>query len=332
MQACLLTVADPEVGLGHLYRCDALAAALAQQGVATTLIVACSAGHNWLAARAPETPWEIASWNQDATATKSAIGNAHLVVVDAYDIAPEVQRIIQNAAENPVYFDDYGATVPERGVLINGSPGAGLIGYPERPGLTLLLGTDYQVLRPPFWNQTTRTVRETVQSVGVMLGGTDHHGLMNSVLSVVRRAVPQAATVYAVGVNSIPGAIDGVYPTGRLTAQEVKSMFDSLDLLITAAGQTVAEAVSCALPTIMIQTADNQEWNMRGWVARNSAKFVGSPGEYGFVERLVTQLGKLLHPTERLELAASAAECRLSHSTISLANRILAIRATREHK
>jgi len=261
-----LTVADPNIGLGHLYRCDALATALAEKGADVSLLVDCRAGHEWLASRAPENPWKIRPWTDDPETTLDALTNAERVILDAYEVEERVRKKISETVPDPVYFDDFGSNIPDRGIVINGSPGAHLIDYPERPGLVLLLGPQYQVLRQPFWQSTDRTIRERVKSVGVMLGGTDHRGLIDQVLPLVRDAVPAEATVYAIGVE--PDAIRhaGVKATARLTAQQMKELFDRLDLLVTAAGQSVAEAVSCELPTVMIQTAENQKYNFQGWL------------------------------------------------------------------
>ncbi len=271
MRAIFLTVADPHIGLGHLYRCDALATALNERSVDTTLVVDCRSGREWLAARAPETAWTIAPWTDTPAEAQRAITDADGVIVDAYEIVPEVRRLLAERDDAPVWFDDYGSNIPEHGIVINGGPGAHLVGYPERPGLALLLGTDYQVLRKPFWQPTDRIVREDIDSVGVLLGGTDHGGLANEVLSIVRRTVPSDTTVYAIGAEPVVGLPSDIKATGRLTAQEMKNLFDALDILVAAAGQTVAEAVSCKLPTLMIQTAENQEYNVRGWLSLGCA-------------------------------------------------------------
>jgi UDP-4-amino-4,6-dideoxy-N-acetyl-beta-L-altrosamine N-acetyltransferase len=249
-----------------------------------------------------------------------AVANADRVIVDAYDIDDMVRDVIGRAATDPVYFDDYGSNIPDRGIVINGSPGARMIDYPERPGLVLLLGLQYQVLRKPFWQSTNRIIREHVESVGVMLGGTDHLGLMDQLLPLVGDAVPAEATVYAIGVETDAIRHAGVTATGRLTAQQMKDLFDRLDLLVTAAGQTVAEAVSCKLPTVMIQTAENQKYNVDGW--RESCCTIYSDSQ------LSTALNSAMDSSTRSALAASAASLGLQESTMNLAVNIhrLAIR------
>ncbi len=286
MHATFLTVADPHIGLGHLYRCDALATALNDRDIETTLVVDCRSGRDWLNSRAPETRWIVAHWMEGATTTDAVISNASQVIVDAYGITQNVRLAIDDSVEFPIYFDDYGTNVPKSGIVINGSPGAQLVGYPKRPGLKLLLGTDYQLLRKPFWDPTNRTIRTDIESVGVLLGGTDPRGITEKVLEIVRDATPKNARVYAIGVDSYTVSHTDIHGTGRLTARGMKNLFDQLDLLVTAAGQTVAEAVSCRLPTVMIQTANNQRYNVLGWTKEHTATFAGTDAEIKSSSRL----------------------------------------------
>lgn len=297
MNCVVFTVADPKVGLGHLYRCDALASALHALGHAIELIIHSTEGQDWIGQRPPESLWRIALWKNELATVRELAAQHDTVIVDAYDIAPCVHDALQAAARRPVYFDDAGENIPERGVVINGSPGAHLLGYPERPGLVLLLGTEYQVLRRPFWTAPQRVVREEIKAVGVMLGGTDHSGLMSTVAAAVRSTVPVKAKVFAVGADPSSVSVAGVQGTGRLTASGIKALFDELDLLVTAAGQTVAEAVSCLLPTVMIQAADNQKYNVAGWLEQRCAVSAGSID----TEKLESEIGRCIAELRPIE-------------------------------
>lgn len=269
----LLTVADPEVGLGHLFRCDALVQAmLMHSDVEARLFIACSAGKEWLEKRAPESPYSLEKWNTDADITGKIIREADMVVVDAYTISYEVWEELRGHPRLAV-FDDTGEKPPFEGFLINGSPGAHFVGYEHIPGRTLLLGTDYQVLRPSFWKRTERNVRENIKTVLIMAGGTDHVNSVETMVQAAKEALPADVEIKVIG--SYNEDDNRVKSTGFLDAAQIKEEFDNADLLITAAGQTVAEAVSCALPAIMVQTADNQEMNVRGWEEKGTAIYSG---------------------------------------------------------
>jgi spore coat polysaccharide biosynthesis predicted glycosyltransferase SpsG len=315
-RAVVLTTADPEIGLGHLYRCDALAQAFAQTTqIETKLVVSTTTGADWLYQRAPTSSYEIANWNHEPDIARKYIQGADMVVVDSYDIDSAVWQAIEAAASLPVFFDDTGTNIPARGVIINGTPGAHLVNYPTNNKLTLLLGTDYQVLRPPFWHKPNRTVSETVGSLGVMLGGTDHGGLMQHVLDLVIETLPRSVHIYAIGSDAPSGYGPRVTCTGRLTAAEVKKLFDKIDLLVTAAGQTVAEAVSCQLPTVMIQTADNQALNLQGWQELGIGFSSGAAWRSDFASTLSKNLVQVLNETTRKRFVRNAASVSIDEST-----------------
>lgn len=315
MNVRFFTVADPHVGLGHLYRCDALASALHEDGHAAELFVHCTSGHQWLNELSLETPWQVVQWKDDATVVLDVAVNCDTLILDAYNLSPTVHRAFATSARLLVFFDDYGDHVPERGIVINGSPGAHLVNYPHRPGLVLLLGTEFQILRRPFWTEPKRVVREYVASVGVMLGGTDQLGLSGTVTKAVKSAVPAEVQVVPIGVDSSTLMVENVRPTDRLTAAEIKNLFDTFDLIVTAAGQTVAEAVSRLLPTVMIQTADNQRYNTAGWQTREIAVLAGAADDVELESEIIRCTTDLLPYRSRREMVRKAKDLALWTST-----------------
>lgn len=70
----------------------------------------------------------------------------------------------------------------------------------------------------------------------------------------------------------------------------MRELFERSDLVVTAAGQTVAEAASSALPAVIFQTAENQAINIDGWTSRGAAMAVTLEGllsgdDRGVIER-----------------------------------------------
>jgi UDP-2,4-diacetamido-2,4,6-trideoxy-beta-L-altropyranose hydrolase len=285
MKAVFFTVADPQKGLGHLYRCDALANALLTLDIETLLVVDSREGIEWLSQRSPHTPFVNVPWTTDSKKTEEYIDTFDLVIVDSYEIDSEVWQILQDRSRKLIVFDDIGTRIPKSGVLINGSPGSVFIEYPKNDCLKLLLGLKYQVLREPFWNAPVRDFRKEVKSIAVMLGGTDHRGLMKTILSELRSILPPGIHLYAIGVDPKAISIPYVHATGRLSASDVKKLFDSLDLVVTAGGQSVAEAISCELMPVLVSTAENQVFNLRGW-HNIGVPVCGSVIDDGWIETL----------------------------------------------
>lgn len=322
MRVVLLTVADPEIGLGHLYRCDALAQALALEGASATLVVASQTGEKWLRARAPESPFRMDSWNDRVGTTRSSIQDVDLIVVDSYVIAADVRACLVDQAVTVAWFDDLGEEIPDRGIIINGGPGARFVPYPPSRERTYFLGLDYQVLRPPFWSRPMRRVRPRVERIGVMIGGTDPFGLGPAIAGNLVELSPgdRAVTLFGAGNHVVDPA---VRQTGFLDPMSVRDAFDDLDFLVTAAGQTVSEAVSRGLPCVLVQTAENQTLNVKGWNTLGVSLLAGFPGDSDLDDRIVALCRHWLLEGARREVALIAENLELWRSAARLATALV---------
>ena len=265
MKANFFTVADPNVGLGHLFRCDALAEALTLKGVTTELIVHCNAGDTWLREKPLRTAWKNLRWTDDSLVVEKELRTCDIPVFDAYAVSKSIWDYLANCERACVLFDDFGEKPELKGLLINGSPGAFNISYSDYPARKLLLGPEFQVLRPPFWKFKHRLVKKIVETVGIIIGGTDSNNLIEEIIGLVRNNIDKNIQIIIVGDVPIDNTISNVSYVGFLRADEVKDLFEELDLLISAAGQSIAEAVSCHVPFLMMKTAGNQETNIYGW-------------------------------------------------------------------
>ena len=266
MRINLFTVADPYIGLGHLIRCDALAQALVMSNIEAELIVDCQAGSEWLKAKPLSSNWQIGNWTQDIQHFSACLQACDIPVIDAYNIDDEVWHLLDESDHKAVLFDDYGEKPELKGILINGSPAASMIPYRKILDRNLLLGYEYQVLRPPFWKTGIKLVNRNVQSVGVLLGGTDHQDLSSAMIHTLKRLLPSGTQLYIIGQFSNQKELTDVIFTGVLNADGMYRLFNSLDLLICGGGQSVPEAVACLLPAVILCLAENQKLNYQGWV------------------------------------------------------------------
>ena len=320
----LLTVADPEVGLGHLYRIDALAQSLMRFGDATVeLLVSCTAGEGWLRERKPLSKYHLESWNTTPLVAEELAGSRSIIVVDAYQIDRSVWAALTSGLAQLAVFDDYGEKPPFRGLLINGSPGGNLLHYIEREGQRLLIGPRYQVLRPAFWQRSNKRVAQELSRILVMAGGTDAAKLGRELATTVLEATPPRSETLFVGGGDWNAP--GVRHTGFLSAERLRELMMSADLLVTPAGQSVAEAVSCALPTVTVQSAENQRLNALGWAEVGAAQFASVVGAPDWRATLGETVRRLIGFEERQSLASSAEALDLANSTERVASRILGL-------
>jgi spore coat polysaccharide biosynthesis predicted glycosyltransferase SpsG len=109
----------------------------------------------------------------------------------------------------------------------------------------------------------------------------------------------------------------------------LRATFTDLDVLVTAAGQTAAEAVATALPSVIIQTAENQHFNMRGWSQTAAVLSAGAIDDANWAHRLCSQLKVALPEQKRKRMVTEARKIDLGSSTERLA-RTLKEQAARE--
>jgi len=299
-----LTVAGQEIGFGHLFRSSALMEALQERGAACRLIVAPTGSPDTIRQRIDVIPNVFAPWSSEVDALATIISGAEIVVIDAYEIEPTVWKVLVETVSRLVVFDDRGGPLPPRGIVINGNPGATTLNYPVGGDVSYLLGPRYQVLRSPFWRRCPdaidpgSTVSDQIR-IGVMAGGTDHRRITETVVQTILRTVPAETVVYPIGSAGGGYTDSRVHPTGVLNAEGIHALFCKLDVLVTAAGQTVAEAAACCLPAIIFQTADNQAISMTGWPQTGGAISVGSIDDTDWAERLAAGLRKVIRRDQR---------------------------------
>lgn len=323
MEFLFFTVADPDVGLGHLSRCDALAIALQDKGNYCRLIVSSAMGIKWLKEREPFSDFTVLPWKTNKKAFRNLSIDAAVVIIDAYDIDAELWGTFCQTGAVIAVFDDFGDIPPFDCIIINGSPGAKYLQYDLSTNKKFLLGVHYQVLRPPFWKYNHRKIRSKVEKIGIILGGTDHRNLIENVIEIISKTVCEQIEIIVIGMHNFNKR--GIEYTGFLSAQEMKQLFYELDLLITAAGQTVAEAVSCGLPSIILQTAKNQEYNVKGWIETGAIVSAGSIEDLDWAKKLKRKLHSCMQYSVRKRISDLAMNIDLHSSTQRAGNKIIEI-------
>lgn len=317
----LFTVADPEIGLGHLYRCDALAQAMNQIGAVVSLCIESHSGVEWLNSKQIVSDYLLKSWSEDSLLIRQLERRNDLFIIDSYNVSTKVWVSFSNTNIPITVFDDYGEKPFLQGFLVNGSPGAKFLHYSKNKERTLLLGTDYQVLRQPFWNMDEKTIQENLQLVVVMLGGTDHLNISQKIVDILKAVLPTKTRIVI-----ISGKIqddDRIEHISFLSASGVKNIFLEADLLISAAGQTVAEAVSTELPLVIIQTTENQELNYRGWAEKGVCITGGILEDEDFLKIFLLALQKAIDYNYRKKMFNNSQMLNLKDSTLRLAKLLL---------
>jgi UDP-2,4-diacetamido-2,4,6-trideoxy-beta-L-altropyranose hydrolase len=274
---------SPDIGMGHVMRCLALAQAWRDKGRPVTFMScgddgalrrrAASNGCRFipLEARHPDPT--------DLTATLELLSAVAIdgheealpwLVTDGYFFSPSYHAavraagipllVIDDVADQPVYHAD---------VLLNQNIDSEQFDYRYDRDTTLLLGTKYALLRREFDagqgnpGQTPTTVRRVL----VTAGGGDSHNVTLRALRALRRSnhSPQQVVI-VVGASNPHGPVlereIGSLPNSHVRlAYDVEDMAELMgwaELAISGAGSTCWELAAMRVPSLLLVLAENQ--------------------------------------------------------------------------
>jgi spore coat polysaccharide biosynthesis predicted glycosyltransferase SpsG/RimJ/RimL family protein N-acetyltransferase len=277
--ARVLVAADggPGIGLGHVTRSLALAAALERTGVWTGVL---APGRGPLRAPAEEaglatvTTAEWPRWDEAGVVRLLELAGAHRadgIVVDSYRIGPAGLERLRRAPLRVVAIDDLALEAFPCHVVVNGGAAAPSLPYRSAHGDTrFLLGPEYALLRPVFWERGERKLRERPEHVLLSTGGTDPGGLAGRLLTALDRLTDDFSIDVVVGPFADAAAIQAEASRCRRAVRLhrdpspacLRDLLLQADAAVSAAGQTLAELAWAGCPTVAFALVDNQSANL----------------------------------------------------------------------
>ncbi len=232
----------PGMGLGHRRRCEAVVAALAQRDVDATLV---------------------------AVDADSKV-RAPVVLVDSYRRRADDRDWVD--AERIVAFDDLARDLNVDGVI---DPGLASLPAPHTRARRVCVGAAYAVVSPMVRAATVAPFRATGARVLITTGAADEAGIG------ARIAGALAAMGADLDVRLVLGPWGSRVVPRHVTAFGAPAgLVDELaaaDIVVTAGGVSLLEALSLGRPCVAIATAANQEANVAGAVGAGAA--VGATAE-----------------------------------------------------
>lgn len=225
-----------EAGLGHLSRCSALAAALRREGAAVRTL--------GLGLQAPLTRYGVL-W-QPTTGPDTT--GADAIVLDSYRATQGLRASLASSAPLVAFADD-DHELAEAALVVRSGASTGREGE--------LAGLGYACLGPEYWSIPPRRARQDVERVLVATGAADYTGAGVQLAHLVMDALPGDEVTLVRG----PYAPLAHIPDGVRIASAPESLFDMLaeaGLVVSAAGQTMLEALAVGTPCVALVTADNQ--------------------------------------------------------------------------
>jgi UDP-2,4-diacetamido-2,4,6-trideoxy-beta-L-altropyranose hydrolase len=232
----LIADGGPEAGLGHLSRSSSLALALREQGASVRTL-----------GLGLQVPIERYGVRWEAVGDPDPRG-ADVIVLDSYLATGALRASLGSSAPLVAFVDDQ-RPAAEVALIVRSGARGGRVGE--------LAGLNYACLGPEYRSVPPRRLRPEVERVLVATGAGDQNGIGAALARELRRIVPDGGVSlvrgpYAPPTDIAPGVQIVSAPEGLF------SMLVEADIVVSAAGQTVLEALAVGAPCVVVVTAENQ--------------------------------------------------------------------------
>ncbi|HID79363.1 MAG TPA: UDP-2,4-diacetamido-2,4,6-trideoxy-beta-L-altropyranose hydrolase [Aquifex aeolicus] len=295
-RAAIFTEGSAQIGMGHLTRCLSFAQAVSSFRAEVVFVVA---GDSF--AKEVVESYKFPVTIVESLNSLSQFPQGEIAFVDSYLADLSFYKKVAQRYEKKIYIDDYFRLDYPAGVILNYIPSLGIPeDYTNRP---LLWGEKYHLLRKPFWNVAPKEIKGEVREVLVTFGGDDIRNLTPKVVKILLTHIKGLTINVVVGggfknkgellklAQSNPDRIKLCF---NVSAEKMKRLMLSVDLAVSAGGQTLFELARVGVPTVAIGVAQNQENNLKGF---SNLGFLETPfrwNEINFEEKLLEVFNRLM--------------------------------------
>lgn len=270
MRLKVLAEANPIIGLGHFVRSIALA-----QMVSDLLDVEFYSFDDTLTRNTLE---ELSFKSLKISSTNdfvSYINQGDLVLMDGYDYDLDFQEEIRSRCHKLFFIDDKHDRPLSADYIINHAPGITEEDYKVTRDSIFLLGSEYALLRPYFFEKR-HIRREGVSHVVVSFGGADPQNLSYEVAKILLsfnqlikvHLIVGAAYAFLESLSEFKD--DRLEVSKGLTGVDMAKAFAAADLAIVPASGVLYECLAVGTPVMAGYYIDNQSLLYKGWLEKNA--------------------------------------------------------------
>jgi UDP-2,4-diacetamido-2,4,6-trideoxy-beta-L-altropyranose hydrolase len=270
---------DAEIGLGHLFRCIALAEMLQKDF-----------SIHFFSLTIPESLQTILL-NKGFSFTKMEVerdfmkflAGDEIVVLDHYQLSSSYQKEVRNKGCKLVCIDDLHEKEFFADLIINHLPGADPKDYKAQSYTNFALGVDYALLRPLFLQKDKgEKGAEAIKSIFICFGGSDIRNLTKQVLGIVcgYSEFEQINVVLGPAYNYLEDLMPNINSDNRvkvfqdLKEDQILQLMKISDLAIVPASGILYEIVATNTPVITGSYVDNQKYFLEQFSRLSSVKSV----------------------------------------------------------
>lgn len=310
IKVAILTEGGIGIGLGHITRCLSLYQSFEQLNIIPLLIINSTSKLDNIF---EEQNFTIIDWINNKEIF-DIIADYEIIIIDSYLANTNFYEYISKNFKLAIFFDDYNRIRYPKGTIVNGSIFSKEINYPKSNYLKYILGTEYIPIRKEFWQVENKQINSEIKNIFITLGGDDVRNITPRIINILSEYFPDIEK--NIIVNSNFNNIEEIKKNSDSNTKAIfspspsylkKLMFDA-DLAISSAGQTLYELCRVGVPTIMISVADNQEYNVKGWIESGVVEYVGDYNNNNLnkeLKSLVIKMKSLLYRKDRSTKAQS---------------------------
>ena len=257
MRVGLRCDANPEMGVGHVMRCVALAEALVARGD-DVVFLASITGVDWLAGQLPA-PCVPGEWEPDRLVEQARSLELDAVVLDSYELDPAAAGRLSGSGVATLAVVDGDSRGQEADLFLDQNLGAtAAIG-----GGSWLVGLRYALVRSAVTARRPPAPRPASGEhprVLCVFGGTDTFGAASvAAETLTRTAVPLDATVITAGrPGPWPPPAAGQTLTFVDHAADLPALVAEAHLVVSASGTSTWDLLCLGVPTALLWVVDNQ--------------------------------------------------------------------------
>lgn len=273
------------IATGHVMRCLSIAEAARDNGMDTVFILADIQAEDLIQLKGFRTIVLNSTWNDLEKELPDLLDliakeNIEMLLVDSYYVTETYLEAL-NHATSVAYIDDLNSFHYPVDTLIAYANYWKKMNYEKNyPNTKLLLGCDYVPLRREFQNLPSKRIRENVENLLILTGGSDNFGISENILEHLHlgqyRNVNVICGRYFEQFDYLTTKYRNCHNVHLHKA--VDNMIDYMldaDVAISAGGTTLYELCAAGTPTITYSFADNQLDNVRQFAEDGIMRYAG---------------------------------------------------------
>jgi len=260
----ILTEGGKSFGFGHVSRTLSIYDELLRLGKKVVIYIK---GDHTVLGMLADTNHKICNW-QSQDFVKNELTENDYILIDSYTVEIGELNAIAQKVKKVSYIDDYNRIRYPKGVVINPSFYGKELAYSYDTEVEYALGEKYLILRKEFVDKKKLKIEKKINEILITFGGTDILDMTPFVLEKVRQHFVDSKINVVIGkgfsnIDKFKENINkDVFFYYNIGAEQMCELMKSSDLVISAAGQTLNETTSIAVPTIAIKVAENQAHNI----------------------------------------------------------------------